>query len=53
MLFQSMSNVKISMDNILIHASTKEELMQLTPEILTKLSKAGFKINPEECVFGA
>lgn len=52
-LFQDLQNVEVSMDDILIHARTEPELQEHTRIVLQRIQKAGFKLNPQKCVFGA
>lgn len=41
------------MDDILVHAPTELELKSSACEVLSRLQKAGFKLNPQKCIFGA
>lgn len=43
--------VEVSMDDIFIHASTREELESTTKKVLEKLKNAGLKLNPEKCIY--
>lgn len=52
-LFQDMKNVEISMDDILVHAATEDQLKNLTRTVLYRIQEAGFKLNPQKCIFGA
>ncbi|KAK7584247.1 hypothetical protein V9T40_008790 [Parthenolecanium corni] len=51
-LFQDLPYVEISMDDILIHACTEEELKMYTRTVLHRIQEAGFKLNPQKCIFG-
>jgi hypothetical protein len=44
--------VEVSMDDILIHASDRKRLDEVTTTVLKKLKAAGLKLNGEKCVFG-
>lgn len=50
-LLAKFKNVEVSMDDVLIHAQTKEELEQITERVLEKFRKSGLKLNKEKCVF--
>lgn len=50
-LTAGVKNTEVSMDDVLIHATTKEELEKLTEKVLNKFKKAGLKLNKEKCVF--
>lgn len=52
-ILQDLNNVEISMDDVLIHAPSELELKNYTCAVLTRLRDAGFKLNPQKCVFGA
>lgn len=52
-LFQDMYNVEVSMDDILIHASSEEDLQASTCMVLRRIHDTGFKLNPQKCIFGA
>ncbi|KAJ8872369.1 hypothetical protein PR048_025973 [Dryococelus australis] len=40
-----------SMDDILIHASTKAELKDITKKVILKLKQAGLQLNAIKCIF--
>ncbi|XP_055685270.1 uncharacterized protein K02A2.6-like [Lutzomyia longipalpis] len=50
-LLGDMPNVEVSMDDVLIHAPTEEELRDLTDKVIKKLQNRGLKLNKEKCVF--
>ncbi|XP_075157939.1 uncharacterized protein LOC142231205 [Haematobia irritans] len=50
-LLEHMPNTEVSMDDILIHAVTKEQLERQTAEVMDILSKLGLKLNKEKCIF--
>jgi hypothetical protein len=51
-LLQGVKNTEVSMDDILIHAGSKEELQQITQKVMHILKEAGLRLNREKCIFG-
>lgn len=50
-LLDNIQGVESSVDDILIHAATREELEEITKKVITKLMEAGLKLNLEKCEF--
>ncbi|XP_059046435.1 uncharacterized protein K02A2.6-like [Achroia grisella] len=50
-LLTGISNVEVSMDDILLHADTKEKLEKITQKVLQKFRNSGLKLNKEKCIF--
>lgn len=50
-LLEGIEGVESSMDDILIHASTEEQLCTTTNVVLTRIHAAGLKLNKEKCLF--
>lgn len=50
-VLDGIQNVEVSMDDILIHAPTQEQLNQDTMLVLQKLDNAGLKLNKDKCIF--
>ncbi|XP_061722995.1 uncharacterized protein K02A2.6-like [Cydia pomonella] len=50
-LLADLENTEVSMDDVLLHASSKDELEKTTQKVLEKLRNAGLKLNKEKCVF--
>lgn len=50
-ILDGIDNTEISMDDILVHASTKEELNKTTQIIVNKLQASNLKLNKEKCLF--
>ncbi|XP_017469225.1 PREDICTED: uncharacterized protein K02A2.6-like [Rhagoletis zephyria] len=50
-LIADVKNAEVSMDDVLLHATSKLELERITQEVLDKFKIAGLKLNKEKCVF--
>lgn len=50
-LFENVPNVEISLDDILIHSTSREGLKRTTKTVLDILQKNGLKLNKDKCVF--
>lgn len=50
-LLTGIQNAEASMDDILIFASTKEELQNTTQEVINRIKSAGLTLNKEKCEF--
>lgn len=50
-ILEGLPNVVNSMDDILVHGKTSEELQKHTDAVLTVLREAGAKLNLQKCVF--
>ncbi|KAL1401413.1 hypothetical protein pipiens_006624 [Culex pipiens pipiens] len=50
-LLEGIKGVDVSMDDILIYAGTREELSEITTNVVDRLRSAGLKLNPEKCQF--
>ncbi|XP_055710686.1 uncharacterized protein K02A2.6-like [Phlebotomus papatasi] len=50
-LLGDIPNVEVSMDDVLIHAATSEELQETTLKVIETLRSSGLKLNKEKCVF--
>ena len=51
-MFQDMDkNVKVALDDIMIHSSTKEEGQAILTAVLNRISESGMTLNKEKCVF--
>ncbi|XP_049870365.1 uncharacterized protein LOC126369844 [Pectinophora gossypiella] len=50
-LLAEIENVEVSMDDILIHAATKEDLERKTEKVLKKFKDSGLKLNKEKCFY--
>lgn len=50
-LFHNLSNVECSVDDIIIHAPTLEELEKRTKEVIMIIQEAGLKLNKDKCEF--
>ncbi|XP_049885516.1 uncharacterized protein K02A2.6-like [Pectinophora gossypiella] len=50
-LIADIKNTEVSMDDVLVHAASREELEKNTQKVLEKFRKAGLKLNKEKCVF--
>lgn len=50
-LLEGMTNTDVSMDDILIYATSEEQLRELTTEVMNRLHQAGLKLNKEKCCF--
>lgn len=50
-LLVGLEGVESSMDDILIHAASKEQLQKRTAEVLGRFQAAGLKLNRDKCVF--
>jgi len=50
-LLEGLNGVECSMDDILIHASTKDILETRTKEVTERLKEAGLKLNQNKCIF--
>lgn len=50
-LLDGIENTEVSMDDILIHATTQEELERATKKVINKLQECGLKLNSEKCKF--
>lgn len=44
-------NTECSMDDVLIHAETLEELKKFTKIVMNRIAEAGLKLNKEKCIF--
>ncbi|XP_062526842.1 uncharacterized protein K02A2.6 [Bombyx mori] len=52
-LLSKFKNVKVSIDDIFIHAKKKEELQKTVKEVIETLKISGFKLNQSKCIFEA
>ncbi|CAG4931717.1 unnamed protein product [Colias eurytheme] len=52
-LLSNIKNVRVSIDDIFIHAKTKEELRKTVDKVIEILKKSGFKLNKDKCIFEA
>lgn len=52
-LLREFDKVEVSMDDILIHASTLEESNKKINSVIRKLSNSGIKLNKDKCIFNA
>ncbi|XP_053698805.1 uncharacterized protein K02A2.6-like [Sabethes cyaneus] len=50
-LLEGLQGVESSMDDILIHAPSKDQLGQITKLVLHRIESAGLKLNHEKCLF--
>lgn len=50
-ILDGIEHTEISMDDILVHASTKEELEKTTQLIIDRLQASNLKLNKEKCLF--
>ncbi|XP_063361440.1 uncharacterized protein LOC134658236 [Cydia amplana] len=50
-LLADLENTEVSMDDVLLHAASKDELEKTTHKVLEKFRNAGLKLNKEKCVF--
>lgn len=50
-LLKDIKNVECSMDDILIHAETKEKLDEITKVVLKRFQENGLTLNKAKCVF--
>lgn len=48
---QGIKNVESSMDDILIHAESKEKLEETTKSVIKRLEQVGLRLNKEKCKF--
>lgn len=44
-------NVEVSMDDILVHAETLQQLNNIQSKVLKKIENSGFTLNKDKCVF--
>lgn len=51
MLLQGIENTESSMDDILVHAETVDQLNVITKKVIETLVNAGLKLNKEKCIF--
>ncbi|XP_046400760.1 uncharacterized protein K02A2.6-like [Ischnura elegans] len=51
-LLAGLKGVVVYLDDILVQASSKEELWQRVREALSRISTAGLRLRPEKCQFG-
>lgn len=52
-VLKGIPNTQCSMDDILIHAKSKDELKKVTKRVIDAINKAGLKLNKEKCIFEA
>ena len=45
--------MKVSIDDIFIHASSRKKLQKIVREVIAVLKKPGFKVNKDKCIFEA
>lgn len=50
-LLDGIERTEVSMDDMLIHAPTLEELQNTTKKVINKLQECGLKLNREKCQF--
>lgn len=50
-LLSKFKNVNVSIDDIFIHAKSKEELKKTVGSVIETLQKSGFKLNKNKCIF--
>ncbi|XP_062542342.1 uncharacterized protein K02A2.6-like [Armigeres subalbatus] len=50
-LVGDIDGVECSMDDILIHARNSTELMKITDAVISRINKAGLKLNREKCIY--
>ncbi|GBP14486.1 Uncharacterized protein K02A2.6 [Eumeta japonica] len=52
-LLSKYKNVRVSIDDIFIHAKSRDELQKTVHEVLETLKASGFKLNKTKCIFEA
>ncbi|CAH2097604.1 unnamed protein product [Euphydryas editha] len=52
-LFRKFKNVRVSIDDIFIHAKSREELRKTVGDVIDILKKSGFKLNKSKCILEA
>lgn len=52
-LLSKIKNVRVSIDDIFIHAKSREELRKTVGEVIETLNKSGFKLNKNKCILEA
>lgn len=50
-VLDGLENTECSMDDILIHAETKEQLSEITNKVIRRIDEVGLKLNQEKCQF--
>lgn len=51
MVLDGLENTECSMDDILIHADTQEQLAEITNKVIRRIDEVGLKLNQEKCQF--
>lgn len=51
-LLSDLDQVEVSMDDILIHAKTREHLKVIQDEVITRLRHSGLTLNDDKCEYG-
>ncbi|XP_046593873.1 uncharacterized protein K02A2.6-like [Neodiprion lecontei] len=52
-IIQDLPNVECSMDDILIHVASRDELKNHTQKVVQAIKEAGLKLNKEKCIMKA